>query len=1372
LAAGGIVEELVTTAERSLEGVNGNKGLEGLKGKMKGDSKITARPSRIENKPALPYLETQIEKVVTEQETKATESNAAKRQQERNLNNLRNKREKWAVQRNELETLKNKREATIAQEEKRLQTIAESKLKSEKEASARAEAEIEAKEKIEEEAAAAKKKAEEEAAGKKKIEEEAKKLADKETAAKVKAEQELAAKKKAEEVEAVAKAEAIEDAKRKAKLDKELVVAKAEAIEDAKQKAKVDEELARMRVEVPQQQQQQRSDIGTGANVIRDSTGKIKQTFNANQHQGQQQSLPSKERESLPAIDTEKLQTMLQQLNISPGIVGGLAAATLLVGGGVTAVKMVLNDAEEMEYNNQEEGVLKEKDRTFSNNSNNKNSNNLLNSKLADLEKKRQRTTSTQKITNESEDGGDEEKTKLAASQAPKFDSIPSTGGKSNIQPPPPFSQSTTPTQLGSQPKVTPPTGTEENFEVNLNSNKLSRLSSSDVSSFSKPSTTKDDGVPPTFTDSTITSVTNESITTPNKAFSSFAQGPTSSIMSFKARKDLSSSPTSSDSKTTFKSSDKMFKSLQNQQPISKKNVQGIPSTSITGEGISMNKPKKPFSPFGRSTNQTSPIGPSRSFGTPTSRSSTNNEYLNKPSFSPFGVKSKPSPSTGSSVSFGTPTSKSSINNEFLNKPNSKQSFSPFGVKPKTSSPMRSSDSFGTATSTSSIKNKSLDKPKQSFPPFDQDAKTPFPVGSNNLFGTPTSMSSTNKESLNKPKQSFPPFDQDAKTTFPVGSSNLFGTPTSISSTNNESLNIPKQSFSPFNRNIMSSSPIEPSNQSNAPPSTSSTEKESLNKPKQSYSPFDRDPKPSSPIGSSNSFCTLTSKVSTKKESLNKPKQSFSPFGVKPTSLRFMSRSSSSESSLSKTNTGNSYPTVKAPLSTSGAFSKKVLEKQQRRTEKSRLAEVNRRVSGQVLSRDEEVFARKEKLRFKELEILKNRALNAASGIVNKEQDKSMDIRNSSSQEQIGAEDSTPIENPSSVSSVGNKPKSRFPFSSTGPVYMAPTSKVNNASSLDEVYSNLRAGNKNNGGVQEINKENVGDVDAVATSTTGGPKKSFSPYGKKHNSRSMFNTPSLTATATQTLKTSNQSTCTISNFGASSSTTTASVPLSFGVPSAPQPSTITDTKTIASSSSASSDLSTSPSIAYSTSSRGGKNSDDSNNNNINSDSGTFARPSPGQSSKKSFSPYGMNTNTKPRSAPSSFSVFSTLPQSTTLSNDQPKMDASSFSFGSQDQSRNTAPTTRAVSSSFSFGEPFVSTNLPQSTNQSVSPKIAGEAPEAPGQRYGTTFTPKLFATSAYSQTGGKVGRDERENASIERDRLKDIAKARKRAMDLIRDQKE
>jgi len=1155
----------------------------------------------------------------------------------------------------------------------------------------------------------------------------AKKLA----AAKVKAEQELAAKKKAEEVEAVAKAEAIEDAKRKAKLDKELVVAKAEAIEDAKQKAKVDEELARMRVEVPQQQQQQRSDIGTGANVIRDSTGKIKQTFNANQHQGQQQSLPSKVRESLPAIDTEKLRTMLQQLNISPGIVGGLAAATLLVGGGVTAVKMVLNDAEEMEYNNQEEGVLKEKDRTFSNNSNNKNSNNLLNSKLADLEKKRQRTTSTQKITNESEDGGDEEKTKLAASQAQKFDSIPSTGGKSNIQPPPPFSQSTTPTQLGSQPKVTPPTGTEENFEVNLNSNKLSRLSSSDVSSFSKPSTTKDDGVPPTFTDSTITSVTNESITTPNKAFSSFAQGPTSSIMSFKARKDLSSSPTSSDSKTTFKSSDKMFKSLQNQQPISKKNVQGIPSTSITGEGISMNKPKKPFSPFGRSTNQTSPIGPSRSFGTPTSRSSTNNEYLNKPSFSPFGVKSKPSPSTGSSVSFGTPTSKSSINNEFLNKPNSKQSFSPFGVKPKTSSPMGSSDSFGTATSTSSIKNKSLDKPKQSFPPFDQDAKT----------------------------------------TFPVGSSNLFGTPTSISSTNNESLNIPKQSFSPFNRNIMSSSPIEPSNQSNAPPSTSSTEKESLNKPKQSYSPFDRDPKPSSPIGSSNSFCTLTSKVSTKKESLNKPKQSFSPFGVKPTSLRFMSRSSSSESSLSKTNTGNSYPTVKAPLSTSGAFSKKVLEKQQRRTEKSRLAEVNRRASGQVLSRDEEVFARKEKLRFKELEILKNRALNAASGIVNKEQDKSKEIRNSSSQEQIGAEDSTPIENPSSVSSVGNKPKSRFPFSSTGPVYMAPTSKVNNASSLDEVYSNLRAGNKNNGGVQ-INKENVGDVDAVATSTTGGPKKSFSPYGKKHNSRSMFNTPSLTATATQTLKTSNQSTCTISNFGASSSTTTASVPLSFGVPSAPQPSTITDTKTIASSSSASSDLSTSPSIAYSTSSRGGKSSDDSNNNNINSDSGTFARPSPGQSSKKSFSPYGMNTNTKPRSAPSSFSVFSTLPQSTTLSNDQPKMDASSFSFGSQDQSRNTAPTTRAVSSSFSFGEPFVSTNLPQSTNQSVSPKIAGEAPEAPGQRYGTTSTPKLFATSAYSQTGGKVGRDERENASIERDRLKDIAKARKRAMDLIRDQKE
>jgi hypothetical protein len=681
---------------------------------------------------------------------------------------------------------------------------------------------------------------------------------------------------------------------------------------------------------------------------------------------------------------------------------------------------------------------------------------------------------------------------------------------------------------------------------------------------------------------------------------------------------------------------------------------------------------------------------------------------------------------------------KDDFNNNSNKEPSSSQSATPTQLwsQPRVTAPIgrKSVDSI----SQESVKiDETTNKPKQSFSPFGPIANS----------GTPTSP-------LSQSKQSFSPFERD---------------PSSSLSTKDESSIKPKQSFSPYGKKFTA-----PGKQANSQfgagagfgsslkTDAASPKDETLNKPKQSFSPFGIIPKTSSQTASSNSFGTSTSPLATKDESSIKPKQSFSPFErvTKPSS---------------PTNVGSFSPSVRAPLSTSDALSKKEQEQQQRRTENSRLAEVNRRVSAQVISRDEEEFAQKERSRFKKLENLRNRAMNAASGIVNEGQDTSENIKDPPSQEPTRAENNAAAENPSSISSVKNMQKSRFPFSSTGPVYMAPTSKANNYSTLDDVYSSLGGGqNKNGGGGQEKNKGYVNDEDGLAASTTSGPrpKTSFSPFGRKPVSRSMFNSPPTTVKSS-----TDQSTSTAAIFGVPSSTTPASGSPSFGVPMTPQPSTT--------SSSTSSYGSTSPSIPYSatSSTQEDKKGDPmsrniNNNNNNNSDSGTFVRPLQGQESKKSFSPYGMKA--KPKAASSSFSVYSTPPQSTISSNDPPSRDqASSKSYGSY----GTYAPSRAASSSFSFGAPpasslgnpsSASTNLPQSTtNQPVPPKMAGNPPVAPSnQSYGTTSAPKPFAASAYSQNGGKDSRDERENASMERNRLKDLEKARKRAMDLIRDQEE
>ena len=703
---------------------------------------------------------------------------------------------------------------------------------------------------------------------------------------------------------------------------------------------------------------------------------------------------------------------------------------------------------------------------------------------------------------------------------------------------------------------------------------------------------------------------------------------------------------------------------------------------------------------------------------------------------------------------------------ETTNKP--KQSFSPFGRTENSGNPTsplsQSKQSFSPferdPSSSLSTKTESSIKPKQSFSPFQSSIKPPSTMRSSTSYDAPpeTSNEQEGKVATTDSKQAASPVGAGFGAPPKVGASRV-ASPFGAGAAPKQGAEFPKftaplkQANSPFGDGFGGSV------------KTDAT-------PKQSFSPFGVIPKtssqtspsgslgtnnptsPSSQTASNSSFGTPTSPLSTKDESSIKPKQSFSPFErvAKPSSL---------------TNVGSFPPSVRAPLSTSDALSKKEQEQQERRTENSRLAEVNRRVSAQVLNRDEEEFAQKERLRFKKLEDLRKRAMNAASGIVDEGKEIFENIKDSPSQEPTRAKNNAPADNPSSISSVKNMQKSQFPFSSTGPVYMAPTSKANNYSSLDDVYSSLGGRqNKNGGGGQEKNKGYVNDENAVPASTTSGrPKTSFSPFGRKPVSRSMFNSPSTTVKLS-----TDQSTSTVARFGVPSP--------SFGVPMTPQPSTTADTIT---SSSTSSYDSTSPSIPYpaTLSTQEDKKGDPmSRSSNNNSDSGNFVRPLQGQESKKSFSPYGMKT--KPKAPSSSFSVYSTPSQNTISSNDSPSQDqASSKSYGSF--GTNAPP--RAAPSSFSFGAPpasslgnpsSVSTNLPQSTiNQPVPPKIADNPPVAPSnQSYGTTSAPKPFAASAYSQNGGKDGRDERENVIMERDRLKDLEKARKRAMDVIRDEEE
>ena len=74
------------------------------------------------------------------------------------------------------------------------------------------------------------------------------------------------------------------------------------------------------------------SPIVAGVNVLRDYANRFSDAFTPY--------------EPPPFDDTEKLQLLLKQLGLSPGLAGGLAA-TLIVGGFVTAMKRIVDEAEE-----------------------------------------------------------------------------------------------------------------------------------------------------------------------------------------------------------------------------------------------------------------------------------------------------------------------------------------------------------------------------------------------------------------------------------------------------------------------------------------------------------------------------------------------------------------------------------------------------------------------------------------------------------------------------------------------------------------------------------------------------------------------------------------------------------------------------------------------------------------------------------------------------------------------------------------------------------------------------------------------------------------------------------------------------------------
>ena len=288
---------------------------------------------------------------------------------------------------------------------------------------------------------------------------------------------------------------------------------------------------------------------------------------------------------------------------------------------------------------------------------------------------------------------------------------------------------------------------------------------------------------------------------------------------------------------------------------------------------------------------------------------------------------------------------------------------------------------------------------------------------------------------------------------------------------------------------------------------------------------------------------------------------------------------------------------------------------------------------------------------------------------------------------------------------------------------MPPTSKANNVASLNDVYSSLDGKQKNNSDSRQ--EKRIRKLEDKDTLTTSGPKKSFSPFSGTN--------PVSTATSSDSRP----------NIVPPTSSNTSD-----------RPTNINDPKSSFGTSSASPSLSEQGG-KKSFSPYGTKSAVSAPNTNLKktsfeASSASTATTLQGKEVKKSFSPYGQ----KPKQ------------------NDEnpPKADPSSFSFGSGPFKQSSPQNPAKNTSSFSFGSGKASTNPSPSTDGSILPDDPGNLTPVSNDRqsYGTTSPPKPFAATGFPRTGKNVEPDQKD-AIIQRGRLKDLERARNRAMRVIRD---
>jgi len=828
LTSGGLVEEFTESSIRSMEGITEGINLEnGIKESVKGGGFKTTAGTVVErpalNQQELPYLESKIEQEATKQQTK-----------QRAAKFLNNRRQKLSVKQNELEGMTAKREAVIAAEEERLQAIAdqEEKLRAEEEALQR---QLLAEKN---EAARLQREAEEAEAARVKTAEEARlnQEAEEAEAARVKAVEEARIKKEAEEAEA-ARVKAAEEerlrveAEQAQEAERLRVLEEEAAKEQARQEAIAREERA---LEILRQQeeelaiQQQRSTASTataaGASILSDYASRFNSEFYANGFSS--------------AVDTEKLRLLLSQLGISPGIVGG-AAAVLVLGSAATAIKNLVDEAEE------NIGATSSRDTKPINEQEDD-----LSSQVAKLlEKKREEKASTVRKTLKISSQGEEDVNPAQTTRVSTPKSVPT----SSAQAPPSinFGESTT------QPKATPPSAKSAG-----SASQAPLTSSLGSPKFGTQAGAKNNGFPSSKTSpfenkmpSSSSSTTNFGATPPTKKNFSVSSPKQSSVPSSTDRPGFGSLPSKNSSPPKFGAPAKAFGSPP-------KKTGGLPG-------------KQGASPFAKSSNVSSPGKQSASpFGTavpkeksPSSFGSPPPKFSDKAVSSPFGTapSNKKTPFGASTPNSVGPPGKKSIapfNPSAKQAPFSGPTSSSFGVN---SSKSRPPSAFGSSTPKAADFGKKAAESsfKQPASPFDTGLRKTPPVQSTPSFGVSSPKASPGtfgsappKSKVGEPtfKQANSPFGTAPKKfSSPKEPVSPFGTPNSSTvSTSPFASPVPKNENQPAKK---AASPF--GNISKAPPSRFSPNEANLN---------DDQKKPFSPFSQRNA-------------SQNKPKPSFSSSG-------------------------------------------------------------------------------------------------------------------------------------------------------------------------------------------------------------------------------------------------------------------------------------------------------------------------------------------------------------------------------------------------------------------------------------------------------------------------------------------------------------